>query len=479
MLLRNRFLFLLALAALLAFLSLSLQFLHLIPVNPIWEDGLNPKSRKRIMPDLLTEPPAIDPLYEAYVYCNIPSIAERSMEGHAPHYFKLVSVQVLIRHGDRYPLYAIPKTKRPDIDCTLLPNRKPSHPQLEAFIKRMSRGSAAQMDGALSNLPRYPSHSLCEMGELTQTGVVQHLQNGQLLREVYINKHKLLLSNWTAKQLYLETTGKSRTLQSALALLYTFLPDFDWKKINMKYQWSTIFCSGSCDCPMRNHYLEEEQHRQYSLRVKNNDLEKIYVDMAKIVGVPTRQLRASNPIDSLLCYFCHNVSFPCTQTGCIDMEHFKVIKRHQLEDERERQEKKLYFLYALLATHPLLNQTVNRLQRIAEGKKEEVFVLYSAHDVTLSPVLSALGITEARFPRFAARLVFELWQDGKRPKEHFMRILYNGADVTFQTSFCKDYYKRSSKLMCPLEKFVNFVKRDMFLVFNSTSYYDACRRRSL
>lgn len=45
------------------------------------------------------------------------------MIGYAPHYFKLVSVQVLIRHGDRYPLYAIPKTKRPDIDCTLLPNR--------------------------------------------------------------------------------------------------------------------------------------------------------------------------------------------------------------------------------------------------------------------------------------------------------------------------------------------------------------------
>ncbi|NXY90129.1 PXYP1 phosphatase, partial [Alcedo cyanopectus] len=452
---------------------------HLIPVNPIREDGLNPKSRKRVMPDLLTEPPAVDPVYEAHVYCNIPTIAEHSMEGHAPHYFKLVSVQVLIRHGDRYPLYAIPKTKRPDIDCVLLPSRKPSHPQLEAFIKHMSKGSTAQLDGSLSSLPRYPSHSLCEMGELTQTGVVQHLQNGQLLREIYINKHKLLLSDWTAKQLYLETTGKSRTLQSALALLYTFLPDFDWKKINMRHQWSTIFCSGSCDCPMRNHYLEEEQRRQYSLRVKNNDLEKIYVDMAKIVGIPTRQLRASNPIDSLLCYFCHNVSFPCTKMGCIGMEHFKVIKRHQLEDERERQEKKVYFLYALLATHPFLNQTVNRLQHIAEGKREEVFVLYSAHDVTLSPVLSALGITEARFPRFAARLVFELWQDGKRPKEHFIRILYNGADVTFQTSFCKDYYKRSSKPMCPLEKFVNFVKRDMFVIFNSTSYHDACHRRLL
>ncbi|XP_015269109.1 PREDICTED: 2-phosphoxylose phosphatase 1 [Gekko japonicus] len=475
---RNRFLFLLALAALLAFLSLSLQFLHLIPVNPVKEDGLNSKNRKRIMPDPLTEPPPIDPIYEAKFYCNIPSIPERSMEGHAPHYFKLVSVHVLIRHGDRYPLYAIPKTKRPNIDCTLVPNRKPSHPQLEAFIGHMSKlGSEAKMDSTLSSMPRYPSHLLCEMGELTQTGVVQHLRNGQLLQDIYIKKHNLIPSDWSAKHLYLETTGKSRTLQSGLALLYAFLPDFDWNKINFRHQWSAIFCTGNCVCPIRNHYLGEDQRRQYSLRVTNIQLEKTYADMAKIIGIPTKQLRASNPIDSLLCHFCHNVSFPCTKNGCITMEHFKVIKAHQLEDEKERQEKKYYYLYALLATYPLLNQTVNRMQRIAEGKGEELFVLYSAHDVTLSPVLSALGITEARFPRFAARLVFELWKDGKKNKEYFIRILYNGVDVSSQTSFCRDYNQRYNKPMCPFEKFVRFVNLDMFLPFNATNYYDACRRR--
>jgi len=63
------------------------------------------------------------------------------------------------------------------------------------------------------------------------SGVVQHLQNGQLLRDIYLKKHKLLPSDWAAEQLHLETTGKSRTLQSGLALLYGFLPDFDWKKV--------------------------------------------------------------------------------------------------------------------------------------------------------------------------------------------------------------------------------------------------------
>ena len=33
------------------------------------------------MPDPATEPPVMDPVYEALLYCNIPGVAERSMEG--------------------------------------------------------------------------------------------------------------------------------------------------------------------------------------------------------------------------------------------------------------------------------------------------------------------------------------------------------------------------------------------------------------
>lgn len=79
MLFRNRFVLLLALAALLAFVSLSLQFFHLIPVLAT-KNGVTSKNRKRIMPDPATEPPVMDPVYEALLYCNIPGVAERSME---------------------------------------------------------------------------------------------------------------------------------------------------------------------------------------------------------------------------------------------------------------------------------------------------------------------------------------------------------------------------------------------------------------
>ncbi|KAJ0063658.1 hypothetical protein NL108_004786, partial [Boleophthalmus pectinirostris] len=83
--------------------------------------------------------------------------------------YKLLSVQVMIRHGDRYPLYSIPKTKRPAIDCTLSPNRHPSHPLLAGFISHMARGGRGHWDSPLSTVPRLPNHSSCDIGELTQT----------------------------------------------------------------------------------------------------------------------------------------------------------------------------------------------------------------------------------------------------------------------------------------------------------------------
>ncbi|XP_051253234.1 2-phosphoxylose phosphatase 1 isoform X1 [Dicentrarchus labrax] len=519
MLARNRFLLLVVVGgAALAIISLSLQFLNLIPTTPIVEErpfqaadggvgvGLG-KSRKRVFPVPHTQEP--NPISEAYGYCNTPNRTEQAWEGHSPADFKLLSVQVMIRHGDRYPLYSIPKTKRPAIDCTLSISRKPSHPLLNSFISHMGLGGRGHWESPLSSVPRLPNHSVCEMGELTQTGVVQHLRNGQLLYQAY-KRHNLLPSDWSPRQVWIETTGKSRTLQSGLAFLYGLLPDFDWSKLTVRHQWSTLFCGSACDCPARNRYLEEEQRRQYRLRVSDTELERTYADMARTLGLLTRQLRAANPIDSLLCHLCHGISFPCVPIGdsgtrgCLTMAQFAVIRRQQLDDEVDRRRVGLYHKYAILAMYPYLNRTATKMERVARDNEagrqpraggEEVFTLSSAHDVTMAPLLSALGLEQARFPRFAARVVFELWKSppamqgqpkkkaGKgekskaKDRELFIRVLYNGEDVTFHTTFCRSHDRHASQPLCPLKNFLSFVRRDMFSVVNATSYQEACYRR--
>uniref|UniRef100_A0A3Q4M7D7 2-phosphoxylose phosphatase 1 n=1 Tax=Neolamprologus brichardi TaxID=32507 RepID=A0A3Q4M7D7_NEOBR len=466
--------------------QLNQTVVNLIPTTPIVEERPFHASRKRVFPQPHTQEP--NPIFEAYGYCNIPNRTEQAWEGHSPADYKLLSVHVMIRHGDRYPLYSIPKTKRPAIDCTLSTSRY-THP-------------CHIMSHHLSNMAM-------PIAKLAYSSVVQHLRNGQLLHHAY-KQHSLFPSDWSPRQIWVETTGKSRTLQSGLAFLYGFLPDFDWTKLTVRHQWSTLFCSSACDCPARNRYLEEEQRRQYQLRAADTELERTYMDMSRTLGLPTRQLRAANPIDSLLCHLCHGLSFPCVPIGdsgaggCLTMEQFAVIRRQQLDDEVDRRRAGLYHKYAILAMYPYLNRTAAKMERIAKSSEagrqprsggEEVFTLSSAHDVTVAPLLSALGLEEARFPRFAARIVFELWKSpptiqgqvkkrggkGEKSKakygETFIRVLYNGEDVTFHTTFCRPHDRQVSQPLCPLKNFLSFVRRDMFSVVNATSYKEACYRR--
>ncbi|XP_073674413.1 2-phosphoxylose phosphatase 1 [Garra rufa] len=459
MLARSRFILVLVVGALLAVLSFSLQYLHLIPTNPVAEQRSLGKSRKRVNPVLHTDPPAPDPIRDTHQYCNYPNLTEHGWEGHSPADYRLVSVHVMIRHGDRFPLYSIPKTKKPAIDCVLSDK---------------------------------------------SYRVVQHLKNGDHFRQAYIKRHNLLTADWSPRHLWVETTGKSRTLQSGLAFLFGFMPRFDWSRLTVRQQWSTLFCGSSCDCPARNRYLDQEQRRQYRQRTADTELERTYVTMAKTLGVATKNLRAANPVDALLCHFCHSLPFPCSSTqttsnapdegACLTLQHFAVIRRQQKDDELERREAGLYRRYAVLAAHPYLNRTATRMERIArgtrKGKEEAVFALASAHDVTMAPVLSALGLEGAGFPKFAARLVFELWNgpevkdndrkiDTKRGKwmeNMFIRVLYNGEDLTFDTAFCRDHNRHSAQPLCPLGNFLSFVRKDMFNIVNATSYQQACHR---
>lgn len=339
--------------------------------------------------------------------------------------------------------------------------------------------------------------------------MVQHLRNGQLLHHAY-KQHRLLPTSWSPRQVWVETTGKSRTLQSGLAFLYGFLPNFEWTKLSVHHQWSTLFCGSACDCPARNRYLEDEQRRQYQLRVANDELDRTYADMARTLGLLTRQLRAANPIDSLLCHLCHGLSFPCVPSGdsgaggCLTMAQFAVLRQQQLDDEVDRRRVGLYRKYATLAMYPYLNRTAAKMERVAKASAagrqprvggEEVFTLSSAHDVTMAPLLSALGLEDSSFPRFAARVVFELWKSptvdqgqakraGKGEKSDlrdgdlFLRVLYNGEDVTFQTAFCRSHDRYMKQPLCPLENFLTFVRRDMFSIVNATSYKEACYMHS-
>ena len=74
-------------------------------------------------------------------------------------------------------------------------------------------------------------------------GAVQHLISGIQLRNIYLNQHKLLSEKWNSSHFQISTTGYSRTYQSAVALLYGLIPNFNLSKITIKPAGYPAFCT--------------------------------------------------------------------------------------------------------------------------------------------------------------------------------------------------------------------------------------------
>ena len=99
------------------------------------------------------------------------------------------------------------------------------------------------------------------------------------------------------------------------------------------------------------------------------------------------------------------------------------------------------------------------------GEQHTKFVLYSAHDSTVIPILEYLGIFSKQWVPYAMRVVFELWEagglvasklEGDDMDKHFIRILVNGKDYTRKIRMCKDSLKFAK--LCPLKSLLRVLE---------------------
>lgn len=106
-----------------------------------------------------------------------------------------------------------------------------------------------------------------------------------------------------------------------------------------------------------------------------------------------------------------------------------------------------------LMLYPLFRQILTQLQEAAaagtKGATSPKMVIRTAHDVVLSPFLSAIGWLERPFAwsGYASRIAIELWQAAAPDPEGgqlLLRFLYNGRDITNKTSCAAD----SASLLC-------------------------------
>ncbi|CAG5125899.1 unnamed protein product [Candidula unifasciata] len=380
-------------------------------------------------------------------YCNAPYSQELGNEGLVPEDYKLLGVHVVIRHGDRSPISRLPNTAVGGPSCLIDTSQHAHLPKVTNFISEMAASSQNTLKNTrFHRWALYPSHPKCADGQLTGRGALQHIIYGMHYSERYFQKHKLFHeTNWH-KEVIVHTTEVPRTFQSAIAFLYGLLPNFDLEKINLKSSSNINFCEESvfhsaCSCAgldmFRNKAVKEcRLDAGYTEIMKKYEGAQSYIKI--VLNLQTKDLPyAAALMDGLSSYACHNTQAPCnTQGKCITAKIVESIWESVDYQSICFHRNKNYKKYAQANTHGLLYRIAKSMNSAAFNGTVQKFHLYSGHDTTISPLITALELDDAVWPGYASRLTFELYQR-QSTGEHFIRVLQNGKVVTSQVVFCR------------------------------------------
>ncbi|XP_077998385.1 2-phosphoxylose phosphatase 1-like [Glandiceps talaboti] len=413
-------------------------------------------------------------------YCNSPANVGLGMEGQEHPGYTLISVTTVIRHGDRTPMNTVPNTK-PSWNCRFTQKMLAKNPLFGIYIPYMEYMSThvnqLRSDIVLKGMKYIPDEEVCGKSELTPLGAMQHLILGSHLDVVYNKEHNLLSEKWSQSDIAIETTQYQRTLQSSLAFLYGFLPAFNFDKFEIKLSEGFNFCQMDCKCPSA--YLYEKMVNEEKLQLLKNDEDlKDAIDaVAKILNVgPSYHPYANHLQDALTPFVCHNRRLPCGPRECLHINHLggiinhtKMVARVTNQDGKPREK------FVRLNMHPLLSRIVDSMESSIQGNNRVKFKLFSGHDLTVSPLIDVLGLPDHAWPPYASRVIFELWKENKTSR-HFVRVLYNGDDLTKYVRFCGGYSNDVG--LCPWQRFADFVRLENLKTFNSTTYKEACYKTS-
>ncbi|XP_038075478.1 2-phosphoxylose phosphatase 1-like [Patiria miniata] len=423
-------------------------------------------------------------------YCNPPWEPVNGEEGQVNEDYELHHVHVIARHGDRTPMtqFNIPDiTVDTDFNCNLETAREklPSSTLLSRFLASImaqeeALGGWPLMPWFLRKLPIGGAARRCGMAQLTPTGWLQHMKLGERLRQAYTSKlvpHRAYFRNPNMTRF--KSTINSRTQQSAFAFMFGFLPRLELRHGEwLKAADNFLFCPSNwnCSCPAYSR-LEKSKQQLYSAVQKNTtEVQQLLRSVAVLLmkEPKTKSLPGiTGQQEMYSALICHKKPLPCSPYGCVAQKHLAKIVAYtdRVGRELRSNEHGPHQKLARLSMHPLLTEIALRMKKISHGASNyPKFAFYSGHDVTMTPLLDALGLGEYHWPPYASNVIFEMWS---KAGEFFFRVLYNGQDKTSLVRFCRKNLNADG--LCPLRFFLKFVNKDNMGFFHADSFEKACQ----
>lgn len=362
----------------------------------------------------------------------IPALAEDVIATHNP---TLKQVQVMIRHGARTPYAKMFCWDNYDVpwNCNVTELMAPSP---------TNKGNAAPIwlfrklyDGS----PNYLGGD-CFTGQLISEGYEQEEVNGENLKAAYIGEGKRYLfdtdryEDLDQKSMYFRADDAQRVLMSAQILLHSMFTVDETTIVPFHlgdYNLDSMYPNDRV-CP-RLDDLEDEAYASEGWKAGNNsaDAKAMTAALTDILG---KGWSWYNLIDCFMTTVCTDHDIPEGMTeelfqDAVDHAEWQYAYPAQYNNQ-------IWSKYALgHITRDIRTRMQAKIDDAADAFK---FVIYSGHDTTIMPFLSALGVWDGEWASYASIVTMELWE--AENGDHYTRMAYNGKELILpgcDEAFCK------------------------------------------
>ncbi|XP_063812769.1 lysophosphatidic acid phosphatase type 6 [Pseudophryne corroboree] len=352
--------------------------------------------------------------------------------------YELKLVQVVFRHGARTPLKPIPHNQQVEWSASLLD--APDHTQFDYTVTDLVGGPKPHSPFE----ERYRSHTLkggTFPGQLTTVGMQQMFNLGARLRRSYVEDQQFLSPVFKPSEVYVRSTNIVRNLESTrclLAGLYQQKQEGPVTIVTAEAN-SEILYPNYQGCRELKHLTSGRMPDASAQPGMTDELRRLQRDL---------NIDASKTVDffllldNLLAEQVHGFPFSRKYKSHLQKSEQRAIDIvTYIMGPNKREVLKLSvgsFLYTLRSN----------ILDVAEGRsavtQPRKLYLYAAHDVTLIPLLMALGIFDRKWPPYAADLTLDLYQH-RLSREWFARLSYNGEEQVL---------KGCPAGLCPLRPFL-------------------------
>lgn len=293
------------------------------------------------------------------------------------------------------------------------------------------------------DLPGFPSHDPLGFNQLTTRGVNQLINLGKKHNEKYMKKYALLQDDYSPNKIYARSTDFDRTLMSANAYLIGMYSSDGTQKPFAIHSKSVSEDELLLGYVKYYNIVANDAHNNIDLINLSLELQPKFKRLSLLFNQEITDINDFvNIVDTIYIRKQLNQELPLELSEEeIDSLHRDASKATALTFQKQE--------IGALTTLRLIEKFYDDLLLSINNKASKKFALYTAHDVTILGLLSAIGTAAIYNPPPSSNISFLIFDNEQG--QYYVKFLFNDAELKIPEC--------DNKTFCYVDEFESLVEK--------------------